>query len=529
MLGRKTHRTIYIVLLALLGGCMVTSTYASNLVWVLLSVNWLCEGRWREKWQMAKESRLLHAYMTIYLALVVGMLWTGNTAFGLSVLQVKLPLLVVPLIILTTERPRGIERFCVEWVYIITLFIVTIIAVVRMITIPELPYRDAVPYISHIRFALNCCMVIFILVGEIGDKETGDLEIWSKVIRRKETGDKGVRSKNFRVIIAKGILVVWLLAFLVLIRSFTAFAVLAVVSLVMILAYHRRWPLVALWVLIAGLTVFVIGREVKSYYHMVPLAEGPLAEQTANGRSYSHANDGIIENGNYINNYVCSEELRKEWNNRSSIDYDDVTADGYSVESTLVRYLNAMGQTKDSMGVAAMSDADIDAVERGVANPVYEGSNPLRKMVYVMLLEREFYVHTHAVAGFTMLQRFELWRTTVDIIKDNPLFGVGTGDAVDELHSRLENQGSELTGTTKRTHNEYLSLMAMIGIVGFAAIVFMFIRAIPDKKKTPCIGYLMTAWILTILISCVTEDTLDTLAGILFCSWFLALRGGKGA
>ncbi len=490
---------------------MVTSTYASNLVWVLLGVNWLLEGRWREKWQMAKDSRLLQAYLSLYFVLLVGMLWTDNTVFGLSVLQVKLPLLVVPLVILTTERLKGIERSSVVWFFVTTMLVVSIITVVRMLTIPELAYRDAVPYISHIRFALCCCMVIYLLVGG----RQCPASLWPIRLFQPK------RPLFFYIII------IWMLVFLVLVRSYTAFAVLAVVSLVIILAYHRRWPLVALWLLLAVVTTAVIGNEVKNYYRLVPMAEKPLVANTINGHPYSHACDGIIENGNYINNYVCSEELRNEWNRRSTVDYDGFTADGYSIESTLVRYLNAKGVAKDSVGMTMMSDADINAVERGVANPVYEERNPIRKMVYVMLLEREFYVHTHAVAGFTMLQRFELWRTTLDIIKDNLWIGVGTGDAVDELHLRLDNQGSELSGTCKRTHNQYLSLMAMVGIVGFVVIVFMFFRAIPSKKETPRITPLMAAWIMTILISCITEDTLDTLAGILFCSYFLVLRGGK--
>ena len=37
-------------------------------------------------------------------------------------------------------------------------------------------------------------------------------------------------------------------------------------------------------------------------------------------------------------------------------------------------------------------------------------------------------------------------------------------------------------------------------------------------------GTLMLPWLLTILISMVTEDTLATLAGILFCTFFLAFR-----
>ena len=61
------------MLVILLGGCMVCSTWAANLVWVLMGANWVLEGRWREKWQMARESRLLQAYLVLYLLLMAGM------------------------------------------------------------------------------------------------------------------------------------------------------------------------------------------------------------------------------------------------------------------------------------------------------------------------------------------------------------------------------------------------------------------------------------------------------------------------
>lgn len=498
MFGARTHRIIYVVLLTLLGGCIVTSTWASNLVWVLLSVNWLIEGRWREKWQMGRDSRLLHAFVALVLLLAVGLLWSSNLNAGLSVLQVKLPLLVVPLILLTTQPLDRRECIPVLFIYLTAVLVVSIMSTVRLFTIPNLPYRDAVPYISHIRFALFCCMAIFICIG-----------IYAKHKSKKLLS------------VAVVLLALWLLLFLLVIRSYTGFAVLLVVSLVAMLAYWRRWPLIVLWVLLVGGTAVLVGHEVRSYYRMVPMATQPLRPLTAAGNPYEHAEDGIIENGNYVNNYLCKSELRKAWNNRSTIDYDGVTASGYSVESTIVRYLNAIGQTKDSVGMMAMTDDDIRAVERGVANPVYESRNPLRKMVYVMLLEHEYYVHTHAVAGFTMLQRFELWKATWNVVSRHPALGVGTGDAVDAMHNELVKMDSELVGTTKKTHNQYLSLAAMIGLIGLALTAFMFVRA--WKRPSP----LMLVWLVAILVSCLTEDTLDTLAGILFCTWFLAMRNAK--
>lgn len=505
MLPANIHRNIYLVLLALLGGTMVCSTWAANLVWVLLGANWLLEGRWAEKWSLLRRSRLLHVYLAYCAVLAAAMLWTANAGFGLQVLQVSLPLLVVPLVVLTSPAASGHARNTILWAYAMTVAVVAVIATVRMATIEGLPYRDAVPYISHIRFALNCCMVAVICLGRVCRPGAGR---WLAAA-----------------------LALFMVAFLVLLRSFTGLAVLATVSLVLTLVYARHWWSVGLWVAAAAAAAIAVGHEAHSYYRLVPLAERPLATLTANGHPYRHACDGIIENGNYINNYVCPEELRQQWEQRSTLPYDSLTAEGYDVEPTLVRYLNALGLAKDSAGVAALTESQIEAVERGVANPVYEEGNQLRKMVYVLLLEREYYVHTKAVKGFTLIQRLELWGATLEVIGQHPWFGVGTGDAVDEMHLCLELNGSELSGTEKRTHNQYLTLLAMAGGVGFATVAFFAARAMAGarsrkrpsgRRRRP--SALMLAWALAVAISFLTEDTLDTLAGILFCTWFTAFR-----
>ena len=490
------------MLLALLGGSMVCSVWMANLVWVLLGLNWLLEGRWREKWQMAKENRALHLFAALYLLLAVAMLWTGNTDRGFSVLRSKMPLFFVPLVMLTSRPVTGKARQSILAFYITAVLVVSIIGLVRMITIPHLPYRDAVPYISHIRFSLNCCVVICLCLGG--------------VLRSLRRPAQPV------VTVGLTLLMLWMMVFVLLLHSYTAIAVLPVATLVVLLADQRRWVWLILWVLAVGSVALLTAREVKAYYTLSPLAEEPLRPLTAGGRPYEHAGHGVIENGNYIGNYICIEELRNEWNRRSSVNFDTLTSEGFTVESTLVRYLNAVGLTKDSAGVAMLTDAQVHDVEQGVANPVYLSRNPLRKMVYVILLEREFYHHTSVVSGFTMLQRFELWRATVEVIKAHPWFGVGTGDVKDEMHAELERSGSTLSGTSKSPHNEYLSLTATFGLVGFILLLLLFLRTLLVRR--PSCSPMMVAWLLAVLISFLTEDTLDTLAGILFCTYFLAFR-----
>lgn len=502
MLPAQVHRRIYLVLLALLGACMITSVWASNLVWVLLGANWLLEGRWREKWRMARNSRLLQAVVVSYLLCIIGLLWTNNINHGLSVLQVKMPLLFVPLVLLTTRPVEGKARRNILWFYSAAVIVVSFIGLVRALTIPELPYRDTIPYISHIRFSLNCCMVIYLC--------------FNAMIQ--------VRSPWRFLFLLPAL---WLLVFVVVwLHSYTAVAILAVVSLLILLLRYRRWSLIALWVLVVGVAMLLVCREVKSYYRMVPMAQEPLRPYTEAGHPYLHMQDGIIENGNYVNNYLCDSELCTEWNRRSKIPYKGLTGSGYSVKSTLIRYLNALGLTKDSVGVSRLTAEQISDIERGVANPVYENGNPLKKMVYVMLLEREFYVHTHAVSGFTMLQRFELWDATLDVARRNLWFGVGTGDVGDELHAVLAQRHSELSGTSKMSHNQYLSILAAFGVVGFVVVLSLFLRAAPRLRRQSA---LMLAWLFTILISCLTEDTFGTLAGILFSTYFLAFRDDESA
>lgn len=478
---------------------MVTSTWASNLVWVLLGANWVLEGRWREKWQMARESRLLQAFVVFYLLMLVGMLWTEHVGNGFAMLQVRLPLLVVPLVVLTSRPIVGRARRVVLALYAGTVLVVSAISLVRLYTIPDLPYRDAVPYISHIRFALNCCMVIYLLCGEATRQ-------WSR---------------RWPLALVCLLPTAYLLFFLLKIHSYTAVAVLAAVSIAVLLVYYRRWPLLAAWLLVAGTLTVLVVHEVKAYYRMVPQATEPLVAYTAGGRPYVHRQDGIVESGNYINNYVCPEELRAEWERRSAVPYDSVDADGWTVQPTLVRYLNALGLTKDSAGVASLTDEQVAEVVDGVANPVYAHGSLPKHMLYVLFFELENYRCYRAVTGFSMLQRLELWQAALHVVADHPWLGVGTGDLADAMEADFRRTSSPLQGSGLQPHSLFLALAAQFGLPLFVLLVLVWLRAVPRLRRQ---GSLIAAWAVMVLVSCVTENTLGTLTGILFATWFMAFR-----
>ena len=71
---------------------------------VLLALLWASTGNWSQKWQRLKSSKLFWAVVSYYLLLWPGMTYTHNYDAGWFDLQQKLPLLLIPIISLGTEK-----------------------------------------------------------------------------------------------------------------------------------------------------------------------------------------------------------------------------------------------------------------------------------------------------------------------------------------------------------------------------------------------------------------------------------------
>ena len=204
----------------------------------------------------------------------------------------------------------------------------------------------------------------------------------------------------------------------------------------------------------------------------------------------------------------------------SSFPFDSITSTGYTVYPALLRYLGAMGYTKDSLGMTHLQPADIQAIEKGIANPVYLHPGP-RKMFYVLFYEFENFRCFRSISNFSSLQRIELWRNAWQVFLRHPLFGVGTGDVADQCRQQMEAAHSPLADSGMHTHNQYLNFLLAFGLVGFLLILLSFIRAIHVEHL--CRSALFTALLCIVLISFISEDTLETLAGITFVALGLSI------
>jgi O-antigen ligase len=112
-----------------------------------------------------------------------------------------------------------------------------------------------------------------------------------------------------------------------------------------------------------------------------------------------------------------------------------------------------------------------------------------------------------------------IWDSVIEIIGDNLIFGVGTGDIQDELNEKYMNSGQpNLAAVNTNAHNQYLEIVLENGLIGFAifALMFsaMFFIAIANRNTL----YLM--FLTIVLISFLFETMLNRLAGVTFFSLF---------
>lgn len=507
------HSWIYFGLLALLVIAMPTSNFLMSMAQVLLMVNWIAEGKWCVKLIKARRQPILWAFVAFFFIHLLWCLFSYNWDYALDDLRKKMPLLIVPLVVLTSDSlsRKRIDGLLV--IYCCTLLFVSSYSWINHLINPDIAYRSLFPFISHIRLALNTCMVIFILLYYID------------YVRTKATLC-GNRKKICIFILV--LFIGWFIGYLLLLQSYTGFiALFTALVVVMFFQLKRMADKLYLFIYFGGLVVvliglvLIIGYYANAYHKLKPLSTLPLKETTVNGNAYIHHQDGFVECGNYINNYICYNELDEEWRKISNKPLDYITPNGYPIEPTLIRYLNSKGLTKDSVGVKALTNYDVQAIEDGKATYYEAYGTIVEQMIYRMLFECENYKVYGGVKNFSMLQRIELWKNACEIISQNAWLGVGTGDVADEIRNNLIKNNSELKDSNMRTHNQYLTLLLTFGLVGTSIIILLFINAVRKEKLFDSL--LFMAYFCVVMVSFISEDTLETAAGCLFFTLFFAL------
>jgi hypothetical protein len=193
---------------------------------------------------------------------------------------------------------------------------------------------------------------------------------------------------------------------------------------------------------------------------------------------------------------------------------------GYVVLAALALYLGYVWRRLTGLALVALAGAAVVGVG-------YAASSTLQGRL--LETEREAREWQPGVPARTSVgYRLEFYNNTLKIIRDRPLVGTGTGGFPSAYERQVAGTGMAPAG---HPHNEYLHLMAQLGIPGLVALLALFWvpwRLAP-RLPVPHEGLLARGLVLTIAVGCVFNSLLlDHTEGLLFAWGLGVLFGGLG-
>ena len=439
---------------------------------------------------------------------VIGLLYSADYQYALKDLRTKLPLLLLPLFFSTGPAVNTRTLYWLFIGYTAAIFGGTIYNLILYANLPVADPRAIESHISHIRFSLNIVYSIFILAYFIRLRYF--FCFWQKIVF--------------------AFVAVWFIFFMIFLRYNTGISILIIISLLILLykAMKGSHPTTRLIFLAAGLILFVVPiiyfkTVVKQYRDIKPVSFTSLEKYTLNGNSYYHDTINFhIENGKYVGLYICDKELRKSWAQRSTMPIDSLDGKRQMLRYTLIRYLASKNLRKDSVGISQLNKQDILNIETGLTNANSRNGFNLNTQIDNFLTGWDNYIYKNNPNSSSLIQRVEYWHTSLLLIRQHILFGVGTGDVPDAFKAQYEKMNSSLDPQYRlRSHNQYLSIAVAFGIFGFLWFLFVLIYPMLVTKRYKNYFYIIFWFIF--MISLFTEDTIESQEGVTFFAYMTSL------
>ena len=514
----KTGTCFYLVGLILVGIFLPTSKFGLSVsqfyllaLWFLLGINMrkitfqsFFKGIWynvKTRFNDFIHNKIAVAMVSMYLLHFVGLLYTSDFNYALKDLRIKLPLLVFPLI-LSSMKPLNRKQFdTVIWFFISSVFLVTILGFVKYVRRDFIDIRELSVFVSHIRVSLCIVFSIFTL-GYFLVK----------------------RNYNSIVKVVIVFLILWFSWQIVIWESFVGIVIMAFLCLTLLAVSVMRSrnrivkiSMAVVLVVVLSVLIYVPYNIITGYRNPEKIDVAQLDTYTKLGNPYVFDTVGYrIEDGRYVGVYLSKEEMMSAWNERSSKKINSIYDEGYG---SLVRYLTSKDLRKDAEGVSQLTDDDIKNIENGIANYNYIANPGLKTRILKIMVAYDNYNNGGDANGSSVFQRVEFIKASLDIIKENPLVGVGTGDISNAFDDYYERTDSKLTEENRlRSHNQYLAITVAFGVLGLVWFLFALLYPVAADKRNR--NYLYVIFLLIMMLSMFTEDTLETQIGVTLFAFF---------
>jgi hypothetical protein len=502
------HHYIYSSALALLVCCLPLSRFVLSISQFILILNWMAEGGMAGKMKILRRRPEVLVFFSILLIYLAGMILTQNTAAGLVKVRNVLPLAMLP-VIMATSRP--LNQKTGNRILLLFTLAVSVAALICLIVYLFNPaktshdFRKISLFIPHIRFALLIIMAIFILLYQVF-----------------------FTPSSGRAVRVTSLATAFLLAsFLFVLRSFAGIILFFVGTTIFairasLLCSNKRIRHLVISVVIGCYSLVIVTVAFVSFkdFHAPAVDPATLDKVTAGGREYEHHfSDKTLENGHYVNLYICEPELRKVWNTRSHISYDSTDFKGQPIQTTLRRYLTSKGLRKDSVALSSLLPDEILAIEKGRANCFFQAKPGLYQRLYETLWEIHIWRQTGFVRYHSFGQRLVFLKTAGEVIRNNIWTGVGTGDVYDMM---LKTTAANHDAIEKRwkgePHNQYAFFLMAFGLFGFIWILFSWAFPVFVNRSTRHL--LFNLFLFIILLSMTVLDTIESYDNMVFFAFF---------
>ena len=449
--------------------------------------------------------------ISIFGIYLIGTVFTADISFALYELRKVVFWIVFPVAIYLSPRLSEKKIYSVFIVFILSVTIASLIITGKLVIPDEMRIDEfrSVSIISHIRFSFQVVLSLIFLTWLLLNKDKLQINI------------PGIIFGGF---------IVWLLFFMVLLKSlvgiFTLYGTLLVALLIFTVAAQnikKRITLILLLSSIIIIPILLIGKVVVEFYDFEKIDPLKVENVTPSGNYYHHDFDQKLrENGHLVYMYICEKELREEWNKRSDIKYDDNLND-FTLGSTLIRYMTSLGYRKDSAGVSKLTHDDIRLIQEGVTNYKFKNHRfSLYPRIYDTVWDLDYYFRTGDPNGKTLSQRIEYARASLVLIGENLWFGIGTGNwkiKYDEVYDQTESRLSiEKRGSS---HNQYLNYMVKFGVAGFGWIVFAVL--FPVFRLGHRRNFIFVLFLISYAFANLGDANMETHMGLSFFSFFYSL------
>ncbi len=459
----------------------------------------LLSGDYGEAIKRIKNNRTLNYFLLFILFYSCSLFWSTNINAGCKDLLSKCNLFLLPIVLVALPTISSKNKTGLLRIFTGLLLIASVInfIIYQNAYTHDKDIRTMSLFVSHIRFSLFVIFGIFILAYQ--------------------------KTTNVYLKIISYLAIAWLLFYTYYAQVLSGILVLTC-CIVYLTIYELRssikWRKITSYLFLGSMILLIIisiinfnelnknKTEIKQYPTLTKL-----------GHKYSHDTvSKALENGYPLHCFINKEELDSTWKTRSTVPLDSYTKNEYRYYTVLVRYLTSKGLTKDAEGVNKLTQQDIHNIEHGIPT-VLALESGLKKRIYELQYELNSQQDPN---GHSILHRIEYWKTGWSIFKNNWLLGTGIGDYKEVYQEQYINSNSVLEPKNRlESHNQFLGILVATGSVGLTLfllhLIYSFRTFAKNKNKLALLFFIIC------IVSFLVEDTLTTLAGMSFYSFFFGL------